>query len=78
MTLPVYPDPDAVAAVAMLTPRERDALVLTGKGLRAADIAARMFIGRATLDNKMSAARKKLGAATNCEAAVIAAKAGIV
>lgn len=31
MTLPAYPDPDCVAAVALLNQRERDAMVLTAK-----------------------------------------------
>lgn len=78
VTLPAYPDPDCVAAVALLKPRERDALVLAGKGLRGSEVAARMHVAPATLANIMSKARKKLTCQNTPEACVMLAKAGLL
>lgn len=78
VTLPAYPDPDCVAAVATLKPRERDALILAAKGLKGREIAGRLFMAISTLDVTLIRARRKLGVETTVEAAVMLAKAGLL
>lgn len=78
MTLPIYPDPDCVAAVAKLTKRELEAIVLSGKGLRGAEVASRLHVSAATLANMMSRARKKLECQNTPEACVMVTKAGLL
>lgn len=78
MTLPAYPDPDCVAAVATLSQRERDALILSAKGLKGRDVAAHLFMAISTLDMTLIRARRKLQVDSTIEAAVMLAKAGLL
>lgn len=78
MTLPAYPDPDCVAAVATLKPRERDALILIGKGCRQVEVADRICASITTVEQMLARARRKLGVETSVEAAVVMAKAGLL
>ncbi len=78
MTLPAYPDPDCVAAVALLNQRERDALILAAKGLKGREIAGRLFMAVSTLDVTLIRARRKLQVDSTIEAAIMLAKAGLL
>ncbi len=78
MTLPAYPDPECVAAVALLKPRERDALILAAKGLKGREIAGRLFMAVSTLDVTLIRARRKLQVDSTIEAAIMLAKAGLL
>jgi len=60
--------------VTALTPRERDCLRLMANGLRTADVTAELAISRPTLNAHLSAARRKLGAATTAHAMLILAR----
>lgn len=68
----------ALAAAYGLTVRERDALSLLARGLRAADAAAEMEMSERALGYLLIGARRKLGAATNIEAVCKAAAANIL
>ncbi len=78
VTLPAYPDPDCVAAVALLNQRERDAVVLTAKGLKGHEVAKRLYMANSTYDVTMMRARRKLQVDSTIEAAVMLAKAGLL
>ena len=78
MTLPTYPDPDCVAAVALLKPRERDALILIGKGCRQIEVADRICASQRTVEELLTRARRKLQVDSTIEAAVMLAKAGLL
>lgn len=69
---------DAVAACGRLSPREREVLTLSAKGLTTNEIADLLGIGDATVKARRKMIHRKLDVQTVIEAAVIAAKAGIV
>lgn len=75
----ITPEEQKTAAdeLAVLTPREREALVLLSKGLSHADAAAAMGLGKSTVDNLATSMHRQLKM-TTIEAAVLAAKAGWV
>lgn len=68
---------DAKIAVATLTTKQRDCLVLMCKGLNAKDVAKHMGCGVHAANDLLKRAYRKLDAEGRVEAAVIAAKAGI-
>lgn len=70
-------DSDA-AALATLTPREREALTIAAKGFRIEEIASLMGCKRFTALDHLQRVYRKLDVSTRVEAAVIAAKAGWV
>lgn len=70
-------DTDA-AALATLTPREREVLVLAAKGMRIREIAQLAGLSNWTANDHLKRVHKKLDVSTRVEAAVIAAKAGLV
>lgn len=69
---------DAKALVSGLTKRQRDVLVLTCKGLSTKEIGAGLFISHKTVEAHRQAIYAQFEVHTTAEAAVIAAKAGIV
>ena len=69
---------EAVALCALLTDRERDVLILSAKGLIAQEIGDCMHRSHRTIERYRDAVLRKLGVGSIIEAAVIAAKAGIV
>lgn len=60
-----------------LTERERDVLVLVGKGLSNSEIADRLFLSEGTVRNYVSAVLAKLGVHDRTQAAVLAVKHGL-
>lgn len=64
------------AQIPILSPREREALLFLGQGLRIAEIAFRMGIRKVTVDLHLKTARQKLGAATREEALAKAISTG--
>ena len=69
---------DAVRLCATLTPRERDALVLLSKGAGVKAVGTMMGISKSTVEVHSRSILRKMGANKMIEAAVIAAKAGLV
>ncbi|HSI96845.1 MAG TPA: LuxR C-terminal-related transcriptional regulator, partial [Gaiellaceae bacterium] len=63
------PRPSTRKNPAQLTSRELEVLDLVAQGLRNADIAARLFVSKRTVDHHVSAILRKLGARTRGEAA---------
>jgi DNA-binding NarL/FixJ family response regulator len=74
---PTSPAED-VAALARLTDREREVLVLVAGGLPNAEIAERLHITVATVKDHVRAALRKVGAPNRVSAAVLAHRAGLV
>ena len=69
---------DAAALCALLTDRERDVLILSAKGMNAHEIGRMFSRSHRTVEHYREAVLQKLDVGTIIEAAVIAAKAGIV
>lgn len=65
-------------ALAGLTDRERAVVQLVAEGLSNTEIAARLFVGEATVKTHLAAAQHKLGVEGRVRVAVIAAQAGLV
>jgi len=61
-----------------LTPRERDALILTAKGFSPLQIARRWGTSRHNVHVRLHHVYTKLEVSGACEASVVAAKAGLV
>ncbi|MBB1255857.1 response regulator [Streptomyces alkaliterrae] len=69
--------PEAVRAVAALTPREREVLALLAEGLSNALIADRLGLAHGTVKDHVSALLGKLGGLNRVQAAVLADRAGL-
>jgi DNA-binding NarL/FixJ family response regulator len=71
------PDPDA-AALATLTPRERDVLSLVGAGLSNAEIAGELHLGVTTVKTHIVAVLDKLRIRNRVQAGILAHRLGLV
>ncbi|WCN83644.1 response regulator [Micromonospora sp. LH3U1] len=70
--------PDADAALAELTPREREVLVLLATGSSNSEIAATIHLGEATVKTHVSRVLAKLGLRDRVQAVVFAYENGVV
>lgn len=61
-----------------LSPREREVLILKSKGLSAREVGELLKITSHTVEEHTRAILKKLDVSTSIEAAVLAAKAGVL
>ena len=77
-TVPRGPRSSTRANPAGLTARELEVLALIGAGLRNADVAARLFVSRRTVDHHVSSILRKLGARSRGEAVVTATRLGLL
>jgi DNA-binding NarL/FixJ family response regulator len=68
----------AVTRVALLTPRERDVVVLLASGLTNAQIADDLYLSVGTIKDHVSAALSKLRVGSRVEAALVAQRAGLL
>ncbi len=61
-----------------LTPREREVLVWSSKGMSARDVGLVLDIAKRTVDEHVQTAARKLGAANKTEAVAIAIRQHII
>lgn len=71
-------DPESIALVAGLTPREREVLIFAAKGATYQHTADFLGISKDTVHHHLKNIHAAFNAPTTVECAVIAAKAGIV
>ncbi|GHF45462.1 DNA-binding response regulator [Streptomyces mashuensis] len=72
------PEPEAAARLRVLTPRERQTLVLMGRGLSNPEIAAEMFVSEHTVKTHVSNVLAKLGLRDRIQAVVCAYETGLI
>ena len=66
----------AVELLAMLTPRELDVVRLVAQGWSNAQIAARLYVGEATVKSHLASAQARLGVRNRVQVGVLVAQAG--
>jgi Response regulator containing a CheY-like receiver domain and an HTH DNA-binding domain len=71
-------DPARQRAVSLLTPREREVLLLVSRGNSNRQVAASLCISEKTAKNHLSAIFAKLGASDRTQAVVLGIRGGIV
>lgn len=71
-------DPAAADAVATLTEREHEVLVLMARGRSNTEIASELFVAEATVKTHVGRILAKLGARDRVQAVVVAYEAGVV
>lgn len=69
---------EAVEWIGQLTPREREVLPLLGEGLTNRQIARRLGISEKTVKAHVGGVLRTLGVADRTQAALVAARAGLV
>ncbi len=69
--------PDLAARLALLTPREREVLVLLGRGLTNAEMAGELFLGEGTVKTHVGHVLAKLGLRDRVQAVIFAYEAGM-
>jgi len=75
---PTYFSDEAKRLCDALTPRQRDVLVMCAKGYKHSAAASLLGISNTTLEYHVKGFHRVLDVGTTIEAAVIAAKAGLV